>query len=132
MGNIDDKKQLKCSFCGKTEDQVSRLVAGPGVFICSDCIAMCCDIVADDYDDFDKQADLENIPKPQEIKKILDEYVIGQDFAKKVLSVAVYNHYKRIETEEKTAMLNFKRAISFFSAPQVRVKRLLRRHSQRL
>ena len=101
MGNIDDKKQLKCSFCGKTEDQVSRLVAGPGVFICSDCIAMCCDIVADDYDDFDKQADLENIPKPQEIKKILDEYVIGQDFAKKVLSVAVYNHYKRIETEEK-------------------------------
>ena len=102
MGNIDDKKQLKCSFCGKTEDQVSRLVAGPGVFICSDCIAMCCDIVADDYDDFDKQADLENIPKPQEIKKILDEYVIGQDFAKKVLSVAVYNHYKRIETEEKS------------------------------
>ncbi|MCI5970143.1 MAG: ATP-dependent Clp protease ATP-binding subunit ClpX [Oscillospiraceae bacterium] len=102
MGNIDDKKQLKCSFCGKTEDQVSRLVAGPGVFICSDCIAMCCDIVADDYDDFDKQADLENIPKPQEIKKILDDYVIGQDFAKKVLSVAVYNHYKRIESEEKS------------------------------
>ena len=101
MGNIDDKKQLKCSFCGKTEDQVSRLVAGPGVFICSDCIAMCCDIVAEDYDDFDKQANLENIPKPQEIKKILDDYVIGQDTAKKVLSVAVYNHYKRIETQEK-------------------------------
>ncbi len=100
MANIDDKNRLKCSFCGKSEDEVSRLVAGPNVFICSDCIAMCCDIVSNDYDDFEKYTNYENVPKPQEIKKILDDYVIGQDTAKKVLSVAVYNHYKRIECEQ--------------------------------
>ncbi|MBE7038645.1 MAG: ATP-dependent Clp protease ATP-binding subunit ClpX [Ruminococcaceae bacterium] len=103
MANKDDTNLLRCSFCGKTEDEVSRLVAGPNVFICSDCIEMCSDIIANEYEEFDTSTDFTSIPKPQEIKKILDEYVIGQDTAKKVLSVAVYNHYKRIECGMNTS-----------------------------
>jgi len=103
MANKDDTNFLRCSFCGKTEDEVSRLVAGPNVFICSDCIEMCSDIIANEYEEFDTSTDFTSIPKPQEIKKILDEYVIGQDTAKKVLSVAVYNHYKRIECGMNTS-----------------------------
>lgn len=91
----DEKGQLKCSFCGKTQDQVKKLVAGPGVYICDECIELCNEIIEEELAD-DLGFELGDIPKPQEIREILDDYVIGQDRAKKSLAVAVYNHYKRI------------------------------------
>ncbi|ENK1244687.1 ATP-dependent Clp protease ATP-binding subunit ClpX [Clostridium sp. FAM 1755] len=97
MSKIDEKKQLKCSFCGKTQDQVRRLIAGPGVYICDECIELCSEIISDEFED-DIQVDLTSLPKPKEIKNYLDQYVIGQEDAKKSLSVAVYNHYKRINS----------------------------------
>ena len=99
--NSDDK--IRCSFCGKTQDQVRKLIAGPvGVYICDECVDLCSDIIVEEYEDEqDMQSDLDiNLLKPREIKEFLDEYVIGQDDAKKVLSVAVYNHYKRIMAEK--------------------------------
>ena len=99
MATIDERNKIKCSFCGKSEEEVPRLIAGPGVFICSDCIEMCMEIISDDYEEEYQPKSLESLPKPKEIKSILDEYVIGQEEAKKVLSVAVYNHYKRIDRE---------------------------------
>ncbi|CDI50562.1 ATP-dependent Clp protease ATP-binding subunit ClpX [Clostridium tetani] len=95
MAKNDDKKQLKCSFCGKKQDQVKRLVAGPGVYICDECIELCSEIITDELEE-DINTDMSSLPKPSEIKSYLDDYVIGQDDAKKALSVAVYNHYKRI------------------------------------
>ncbi|WP_031368361.1 ClpX C4-type zinc finger protein, partial [Clostridium botulinum] len=97
MSKLDEKKQLKCSFCGKTQDQVRRLIAGPGVYICDECIELCSEIINDEFED-DIQVDLTSLPKPTEIKTYLDQYVIGQEDAKKSLSVAVYNHYKRINS----------------------------------
>ncbi len=97
----DDKGQLKCSFCGKTQDQVRKLVAGPGVYICDECIELCNEIVEEELGD-EEEFELKDVPKPSEIKGILDSYVIGQDRAKKSLAVAVYNHYKRINSSSKT------------------------------
>lgn len=91
----DDKGQLKCSFCGKLQDQVKKLVAGPGVYICDECIELCNEIIEEELNE-EVSLELGDIPKPREIKDILDQYVIGQEKAKKALSVAVYNHYKRI------------------------------------
>ncbi|WP_322907923.1 ATP-dependent protease ATP-binding subunit ClpX [Paenibacillus campi] len=96
----DEKGQLKCSFCGKSQDQVRKLVAGPGVYICDECIELCTEIVEEELG-HEEELDLKDIPKPQEIRSILDQYVIGQDQAKKSLSVAVYNHYKRVNTQSK-------------------------------
>nr|WP_122011862.1 ATP-dependent Clp protease ATP-binding subunit ClpX [Maliibacterium massiliense] len=96
----DDKKPLRCSFCNKTQDQVRRLVAGPGVCICDECIELCREIIDEDFTD-PAQMDLKEVPKPVAIKKVLDEYVIGQDKAKRALAVAVYNHYKRITSDPK-------------------------------
>lgn len=99
MAKYDDKKQLKCSFCGKNQDQVKRLIAGPGVYICDECIELCSEIIADEFEEtveFDNKA----LPKPQEIKNYLDGYVVGQEKAKRALSVAVYNHYKRINSND--------------------------------
>ncbi|MFZ5752747.1 MAG: ATP-dependent Clp protease ATP-binding subunit ClpX [Bacillota bacterium] len=96
----DDKGQLKCSFCGKLQDQVKKLVAGPGVYICDECIELCNEIIEEELSD-DNSLELGDIPKPKEIKAILDQYVIGQEEAKKSLSVAVYNHYKRIKLGAK-------------------------------
>ncbi|MFP4660823.1 MAG: ATP-dependent Clp protease ATP-binding subunit ClpX [Halanaerobiales bacterium] len=96
----DEKGQLKCSFCGKSQDQVRKLVAGPGVYICDECIELCNEIIEEELND-DLDLNLENVPKPREIKKILDQYVIGQERAKKSLSVAVYNHYKRVNSDMK-------------------------------
>ncbi len=98
MSKYDEGKQLKCSFCGKPQSQVNRLVAGPGVYICDDCVHICLDILKKNYDEpMGAAAKPEyKLPKPQEITKILSEYVIEQDEAKKALAVAVYNHYKRI------------------------------------
>ena len=96
MAKFEDKKQLKCSFCGKNQDQVKRLIAGPGVYICDECIDLCSDIIQDEFED-NVELDTTALPKPNEIKEYLDQYVIGQDRAKKALSVAVYNHYKRVK-----------------------------------
>lgn len=101
----DDKRQLKCSFCGKSQNIVRKLIAGPGVFICDECINICTSILDDDFElpeeplvEEEPIADFADLPTPHELKATLDEYVIGQEQAKKVLSVAVYNHYKRIST----------------------------------
>lgn len=96
----DEKGQLKCSFCGKTQDQVRKLVAGPGVYICDECIELCTEIVEEELGT-EEEVEFKDVPKPMEIRNILDEYVIGQDQAKKNLSVAVYNHYKRINSNSK-------------------------------
>jgi len=99
MSRYDEKKQLKCSFCGKTQEQVRRLVAGPGVYICDECIELCSEIIEEEFEESKIDADLDDIPKPREIKEILDQYVVGQELAKKSLAVAVYNHYKRINSD---------------------------------
>lgn len=98
MTKFDDSKQLKCSFCGKPQDQVRRLVAGPGVYICDECIALCEDIIREEFAADEQAVEHEGreLPKPKEIADTLSEYVIGQEEAKKNLAVAVYNHYKRI------------------------------------
>lgn len=105
MAKNQNEKNVKCSFCGKTQDSVKRIVAGPGVYICDECISLCKNIIEEEYEEEDEigyTIDEENVlPKPEEIKKTLDEYVIGQEEAKKTLAVAVYNHYKRINNEEE-------------------------------
>ena len=104
MARYEDKKTVKCSFCGKSQDSVRRIIAGPGVYICDECVGLCCNIVEEGYDD--ENEELDNVSQevmltPKEIKDVLDQYVIGQDEAKKSLSVAVYNHYKRINNSSK-------------------------------
>lgn len=96
----DEKGNLKCSFCGKPQEQVRKLVAGPGVYICDECIDLCSEIVVEELGT-EEEVELKDIPKPKEILDILDDYVIGQEHAKKALSVAVYNHYKRINSNSK-------------------------------
>jgi ATP-dependent Clp protease ATP-binding subunit ClpX len=96
----DEKGQLKCSFCGKSQEQVRKLVAGPGVYICDECIELCTEIVEEELGS-EEELELKDVPKPKEIRAILDQYVIGQEQAKKSLSVAVYNHYKRINSQNK-------------------------------
>lgn len=101
MTKYDESKQLKCSFCGKPQDQVRRLIAGPGVYICDECIELCQDIITEEFAAMDqgkKPDDGFKLPKPMEISQILSDYVIDQDDAKKALAVAVYNHYKRINS----------------------------------
>ena len=104
MSGKEQTKNVKCSFCGKTQEAVQRIIAGPGVFICNECIRICNDIIDEDlYDDSEITYTVnenEKLPTPAEIKNVLDEYVIGQENAKKTLSVAVYNHYKRIYNNE--------------------------------
>lgn len=96
----DEKGNLKCSFCGKPQEQVRKLVAGPGVYICDECIELCSEIVVEELG-IEEEIELKDIPKPKDILSILDEYVIGQERAKKALAVAVYNHYKRINSNAK-------------------------------
>jgi ATP-dependent Clp protease ATP-binding subunit ClpX len=90
---------LKCSFCGKSQNDVRKLIAGPTVYICDECIELCNDIIAEEWEE-EKSREIRSLPKPAEIKTALDQYVVGQDRAKKILSVAVHNHYKRIESDD--------------------------------
>lgn len=101
-----DDSRLKCSFCGKSQDQVKKLIAGPEVYICDECVELCNQILDEEFfenkdkeggEDIEATTEEKPIPKPHEIKAYLDEYIVGQDDAKKVLSVAVYNHYKRLK-----------------------------------
>ncbi|MBO4940668.1 MAG: ATP-dependent Clp protease ATP-binding subunit ClpX [Clostridia bacterium] len=99
MSSNNDIRQLRCSFCGKTEDQVKKLIEGPGVYICNECVDLCFEIVEDEFDDVNyvsEETEAGELPKPKEIKAFLDDYIVGQDAAKRALSVAIYNHYKRI------------------------------------
>ena len=99
-GKGDDGKLLYCSFCGKSQHEVRKLIAGPSVFICDECVELCNDIIREELDERAEHG-RDKLPKPHEIKAVLDEYVIGQQTAKKVLSVAVYNHYKRLESRSR-------------------------------
>ena len=103
MAGKKDEGKLKCSFCGKTQNQVHKLIAGPGVYICDQCIELCSEIIEEEYNEGDIRYDNDfeiNLLRPKEIKEFLDDYVIGQEEAKKVLSVAVYNHYKRVLSQK--------------------------------
>jgi len=99
MKKREEDANLSCSFCGKSQREVKKLIAGPTVYICDECIELCNDIIAEEYTEDEQPARASRVPKPVEIKEALDDYVIGQDAAKKVLSVAVHNHYRRIESQ---------------------------------
>lgn len=99
MSKYEEKRQLKCSFCGKTQDQVRRLIAGPNVYICDECVELCDEIIQEEIEET-MEEDTTSLPKPKEMMEILNDYVIGQERAKKILSVAVYNHYKRIYSKK--------------------------------
>ena len=120
----DEKKQLKCSFCGKSQEQVKKLVAGPNVYICDECIDLCNEIIDEELLD-DMDFELEEIPKPAEIKEILDQYVIGQERAKRTLAVAVYNHYKRINLDSRVDEVELQKSNIIMMGPTGSGKTLL-------
>lgn len=109
MAKLDESKQLKCSFCGKNQEQVRRLIAGPGVYICDECINLCSEIITDDCVD-EQKVEVSKVPKPMEIKDYLDQYIIGQDKAKRSVSVAIYNHYKRINSLIKDSSVEIQKS----------------------
>ncbi|HGT1460390.1 TPA: ATP-dependent Clp protease ATP-binding subunit ClpX [Clostridioides difficile] len=102
MSKYEEKRQLKCSFCGKNQDQVRRLIAGPNVYICDECVELCDEIIQEEIEDTIDE-DTTSLPKPKEMMEILNDYAIGQEKAKKALSVAVYNHYKRIYSKKSSS-----------------------------
>ena len=104
MYNDDEQTTIHCSFCGKSQDEVDKIIAGPGVYICNECVALCQEIIDEEVNQERQESyTMVEPPKPTEIRSILDDYVIGQDQAKKTLSVAVYNHYKRISSNNEAA-----------------------------
>jgi ATP-dependent Clp protease ATP-binding subunit ClpX len=109
MAKFGDSDLLKCSFCGKSQKQVKKLIAGPGVYICDECIDLCNEIIEEELSET-SELKLDDLPKPQEIYAFLDEYVVGQDTSKKVLSVAVYNHYKRIQVGQKDSEVELQKS----------------------
>jgi ATP-dependent Clp protease ATP-binding subunit ClpX len=115
---------LKCSFCGKSQNDVRKLIAGPTVYICDECIELCNDIIAEEWEE-EKSRELRSLPKPAEIKNVLDQYVIGQDRAKKILAVAVHNHYKRIEAGSETGDVELQKANILLIGPTGSGKTLL-------
>jgi len=115
---------LKCSFCGKSQNDVRKLIAGPTVYICDECIELCNDIIAEEWEE-EKSRELRSLPKPAEIKNVLDQYVVGQERAKKVLAVAVHNHYKRIEAGTETGDVELQKANILLIGPTGSGKTLL-------
>ncbi|WP_353894247.1 ATP-dependent Clp protease ATP-binding subunit ClpX [Proteinivorax hydrogeniformans] len=115
----EDKHKLKCSFCGKQQDEVKKLVAGPGVYICDECIELCTEIIEEEFSEqvLNDESTLTDVPKPYEIKEALDQYVIGQDHAKKALAVAVYNHYKRVQAEIESDDVELQKSNILFIGP---------------
>ena len=110
MANKNDRSEPRCSFCGMYESQVLKLFKGPNVNICNECIAMCNRYMGDNFDLTDMEVSLEGLPTPKQIKEVLDQYVIGQENAKKTLSVAVYNHYKRIESKRQIGDIDIQKS----------------------
>ncbi len=128
----NDEKQIRCSFCGKTQDEVNRLISGPGVYICDECIEVCFELLDGEYAQYDVREEtpssvpkFENAPVPVEIKAVLDDYVIGQDKAKKSLAVAVYNHYKRINSQVDTEGVDLQKSNILMIGPTGSGKTLL-------
>lgn len=122
----DDRSgNLVCSFCGKSQDEVRKLIAGPTVYICDECIDLCNDIIAEECDHDETLAASSNVPKPAEIKRVLDQYVIGQDRAKKILAVAVHNHYKRIDSQMVTGDVELQKSNILLLGPTGSGKTLL-------
>src|SRR5512143_322242 len=115
---------LKCSFCGKSQNDVRKLIAGPTVYICDECIELCNDIIAEEWEE-EKSRELRSLPKPAEIKNVLDQYVVGQERAKKILAVAVHNHYKRIEAGSEAGDVELQKANILLIGPTGSGKTLL-------
>ena len=115
---------LKCSFCGKSQNDVRKLIAGPTVYICDECIELCNDIIAEEWEE-EKSREIRSLPKPAEIKTVLDQYVVGQERAKKILSVAVHNHYKRIESGNDTGDVELQKSNILLIGPTGSGKTLL-------
>ena len=116
---------LVCSFCGKSQDEVRKLIAGPTVYICDECIDLCNDIIAEECDQEEGLTSTSAVPKPAEIKKVLDQYVIGQERAKKILAVAVHNHYKRIDSQLVTGDVELQKSNILLVGPTGSGKTLL-------
>jgi len=123
--NDDRSGNLVCSFCGKSQDEVRKLIAGPTVYICDECIDLCNDIIAEERDHEEALASSSSVPKPVEIKRVLDQYVIGQERAKKILAVAVHNHYKRIESQMITGEVELQKSNILLLGPTGSGKTLL-------
>ena len=121
---------LKCSFCGKSQKQVKKLIAGPGVYICDECIDLCNEIIEEELTEA-VESPFDELPNPREIREFLDDYVVGQDAAKKILSVAVYNHYKRSSPKparpRRATMSSLRSPTSCCSAPRGAARRIWRR-----
>jgi ATP-dependent Clp protease ATP-binding subunit ClpX len=125
MKKRDDDANLSCSFCGKSQREVKKLIAGPTVYICDECIELCNDIIAEEYGQDEAPTPSSRVPKPREIKEALDEYVIGQERAKKILAVAVHNHYRRIESQTFVGEVELQKANILLLGPTGSGKTLL-------
>ena len=123
---------LRCSFCGKTQDEVKKIIAGPTVYICDECIDLCNDIIAEECEHEASIASSSGVPKPVEIKRVLDQYVVGQDPAKKILAVAVHNHYKRIDNQILTGDVELQKSNILLLGPTGSGKTLLAQTLARL